>query len=367
MLPALLALSTALYVALAAGTAVTATLGTRRTSVTPAGALPRLSILVAARNEAAALPRCLDALAQQRGLPPGTEFLIANDGSSDGTPGVIDAFVRRDARFRRVDVPEATGALRGKAHALHQAYLHATGEILLTTDADCTPPPDWARNLAAAFDRPDVGAVCGVTLVEHEATLERVQALDWLLGLTAAAAAARAGRPLTAMGNNMAFRRAAYEAVGGYPGLPASVTEDCMLFLAVHRTATWRVRLPLEARLGNRTTPLSSLRAIFRQRKRWARGGLHAAPWAGLLYLFLFIVHALLVAGLVVAPAVAVPLLLAKAAADVLILTAGGRRMATRLPWSTLPLFELYLFGYVLLLPFALLLAPRIAWKGRRY
>ena len=362
MFLALVVAATALYVLLAVAAAV-ATSGTA--DVRPLDLDTKLSILVAARNEADVLPCCLEALRQQRGLPTHTEFLIANDGSSDATPDVIDAFARRDARFRRLDVPEATGALRGKAHALHHAYRHATGDFFLVTDADCTPPPEWATNLAAALAAPDAGMVCGVALVEHRTLFEGVQALDWLLGLTVASAAARLGVPLTAMGNNMAFCRAAYEDVGGYPALPPSVTEDCALFQAVHRTSRWRVRLVLDRRLRTWTSPLGSLQDVFRQRKRWARGGLQAAPRSVALYIVLFLVHALLLFGLIAVPVIALLLFLLKALADLLVLAVAARQMDVRLPLSAFPLFELYLFGYVLLMPFALLFRPAVAWKGR--
>ena len=366
MLLFLLVAATTLYVTLGVGSAVVAARG-KQEALPPLDPAAKLSILVAARDEADRLPRCLEALRQQRGLPAQTEFLIANDGSSDATPDIIDAFARRDARFCRLDVPEATGALRGKADALHHAYRHATGDLFLVTDADCTPPSDWAANLAAALNTPGVGVACGVALVEHKTLFEGVQALDWLLGLTVASAAARLGVPLTAMGNNMAFRRAAYEAIGGYPALPPSVTEDCALFQAVHRTSAWRVRLTLDQRLCTWTSPLSSLRDVFRQRKRWARGGLQAAPRSGILYAILFLVHALLLFGLIAVPTIALPLLLLKALADLLVLWVATRRMDVRLPLRAFPLFELYLFSYVLLMPFALLFAPAIAWKGRAW
>ncbi|MGI9174447.1 MAG: glycosyltransferase [Rhodothermales bacterium] len=366
MLLFLLVAATALYVTLAVGSAVVAARG-ERASLRPLDPDAKLSILVAARDEAEKLPRCLEALRQQRGLPAQTEFLIANDGSSDATPDVIDAFARGDARFRRLDVPEATGRLRGKAHALHHAYRHASGDLFLITDADCAPPPDWAASLAAALAAPDVGVACGVALVEHRTLFESVQALDWLLGLTVASAAARLGVPLTAMGNNMAFRRGAYEDVGGYPALPPSVTEDCALFQAVHRTSRWRVRLLLDERLRTWTSPLHSLGDVFRQRKRWASGGLQAAPRSVVLYALVFLVHARLLAGLIVVPTIALLLLFLKAFADLLVLGVAGRRMDVRLPLRAFPLFEIYLFGYVLLMPFALLFTPAIAWKGRSW
>ncbi len=357
---------TTLYVVLA----LLATVAARADRAAPplaTDALPRVSVLVAARNEEDALPRCLRALQLQDYPADRIEFLIADDHSTDGTAALIDAFAGRDARFRRINVArEAEDGLEGKARAVHAAYRHADANLLLLTDADCFPPPAWARNLASQFRDAATGMVCGVTLVEHRTLLDRVQALDWLLLLTLAAAASGARLPLTAQGNNMAFRRDAYEAVGGYPALPASVTEDYALFRAI-RGAGWQVRLVLDAPLGNFTLPLTSLREVFAQRKRWARGGLAAPPWAYLAYLLFYLTHLLLFGGLFGAPFVTLALLALKIFADGLMLRTGMQRMGARGLLGTLLHYELYLFGYVLLMPFSLLLSPRIRWKERRF
>ena len=330
--------------------------------------LPTASILVAARNEEEALPDCLEALAAQKYPPEALEILVADDRSTDDTASLIKEREQVDERFRYVRVPSSTdGELVGKPHALHQAFQEASGEILLVTDADCTPPPQWARHLASRFQQSQRGVVCGVTLVRYRRLLDRIQSLDWMLLLTVAAAAARFGRPITAMGNNMAFRRQAYEAVGGYPGLDFSVTEDYALFRAVHETTPWTVHLLLDRNLRNFTAPLPSLGAIFRQRRRWARGGLRARLWIYLLYLAIFGTHLLLLGGLVVAPLWTLPLLVVKMVTDFVVLAAGSRCLDWRAPFRSFLLFEIYLFGYVLLMPFALLLMPQIRWKGRRF
>ena len=331
-------------------------------------ALPNISVLVAARNEEAALPDCLEALQQQHYPADRIEFLIADDGSTDRTATLIQSQHQQDDRFQYVEVPEAApGGPSGKAHALHQAYRHASGNLLLVTDADCNPPPHWARHLAAYLQLPERGVVCGITPVTHESSLDGLQALDWLLLLTVASAAATLERPITAMGNNMAFRRETYEAVGGYPALAFSVTEDYAFVRTVHETTNWSVHLVLDPKIRNFTRPLPTLKDVFSQRRRWARGGLRARPTTYLLYLTVFFAHLLLLGGLFLAPAVTVPLILLKMGAELALLKAGEHRLAWHAPLRFFPVFELYLFGYILLMPLALLLAPGIKWKGRRF
>ena len=141
-------------------------------------------------------------------------------------------------------MPASAGALHGKANALHAAIETTTAEIVLVTDADCAAPPLWARATAAPFADAAVGLVCGLARLDPRPgrPFDRVQALDWTLLMGAVSALAEAGVPATGMGNNMAVRRTVYDAVGGYPALPFSVTEDFTLVRAVAERTDARVR-----------------------------------------------------------------------------------------------------------------------------
>ncbi len=321
---------------------------------------PRVSVLVAARNEAGTLGACLDALRKQSYPSDRFDVIVADDHSTDATAEVAE---RGGARCVRLDASDGSG----KAAALHAAYRVAAGDVLLVTDADCRPPRDWVLNLASQLDDREAGVVCGVTSVRHDGLLSRIQTLDWALLLTVAAGLSALKTPFTAMGNNMAFRREAYEAVGGYPALANSITEDYALFRAVRSRTRWNVRLVLDASLENRTEPVDALAAVFAQRRRWARGGLRAGPAAYLFYLFVWVAHASLLAALLTAPAAAVLGLVIKAAADAGLLRTAASHLDLGFAQTAFPIFEAYLFGYVLLVPLSLIVVPVITWRGRRY
>lgn len=336
----------------------------------PPEQLPRAAVLVAARNEEHTLPACLAALLAQDYPPDRLEVLVANDHSTDGTADVVARFARQaPGCVRLVPVPPPRGTLRGKALALHAAIEATDADLLLVTDADCTPPPTWAATMASYFADPRVGVVCGQTLVEArpDRPVEAIQALDWTYFLALCAAVTEAGLPATAMGNNMAFRRAAYEAVGGYPALPFSVTEDFLLFQAIAERTAWKARFPADPRLHVRTRPLACWRDVYAQRRRWARGGLRARPavLAGLG--LVFAAHAGPALVLHRSPGGGLAALLAKLAADATLLLAAlsgqGRTSLLRafLPWQA------SLHATLLTLPFSLALQPRITWKGRRH
>ena len=327
--------------------------------------LPSVSVLVAVRNEETNLPRCLCALSEQDYPKDMITFILADDQSADRSRELITSYANNDRRFRYVQVPQSGSRLRGKPLAIHTAFQHAQGDLLLFTDADCAPPSEWAVNMAAQFVDANLGAVGGVSVIEGHSLSARLQALDWMLLLTTLSGFSAIGLPVTAMGNNLAVRRAAYEAVGGYPALRYSITEDYTLFRAIHNRREWRVRLIGDAQLKNMILPESSLRATFKQHRRWARGGLKAPLWAYCVYCIVFMAHLLPLLGLLIMPIAAFPALIVKVWTDLLVISTGQKKLnePSRLRFFTL--FECYLFTYILLLPFSLIIAPRIQWKGR--
>ena len=383
IVPALVA-AVALYVVVVGVVAVLAARArraTRREPQVPDSALPRLVVLVPARDEEAHLPRCLDALLAQDYPADRLEIVVADDHSTDGTASVVRRYQAAQASetgaarptLRLVEVPDG-GPLRGKPAALDAAFAATDAPLVLLTDADCAPPPRWCRTMAAWLLEPDVGLVCGRTTVALPAgrgrALARAQALDLTYLLTAGAALTEAGLPATAMGNDMGIRRAAYDAVGGYQSLPFSVTEDHALFHAVANCPPWRVRFPLQPEIAVETLPQPTVGAVYGQRRRWARGGLRAGPTLWALYTATHLGHlaplvalALAAAG-VVPVALAVGLLAAKVGIDVALFVAAWGP-GERGPLRGLAAGEALLFLYFSTLPLALLVAPRIRWKGR--
>ena len=327
---------------------------------------PFVSVLVAARDEEEMIPLCLNSLCAQDYPADRVEFLIVDDHSTDSTPEIIRQMAESDRRIRYLKVLELDN-LAGKAAALHTAVLESRGDLLVVTDADCTPPSPWIRNLVSRLLDSDDGMLCGVTAVSHHDLFTGVQALDWTLLLATAAAASEARFPITGMGNNMCIRKSVYDEVGGYPGIPASVTEDYALFRAVNRTKSWKARLCLDPYLVNFTAPVKNIREVWQQRRRWAAGGLQAHPVVRLLLAVIFLAQLFPVAALFFYPIQALGLLFLKAIGDAVMIRTAQKKLRVHVPFRYFPVFELILILYLILLPFSLLIAPKIAWKGRTY
>ena len=248
-----------------------------------AQAPPRFSVLIAARDEAAALPHLLEALSQQT-LPPHLfEVLIADDHSADGTAALVRAAARA-APFALRLVALPPGAT-GKKAALAAAEAQARAAWAVCTDADCRPAPGWLRAYAELLQ----GAATPLHFVSGPVRLTPGGAwFDGLLGLEFAglggvgAGCIGRGRPTMCNGANLAFRRRTFQAVGGYAdnaGLASG--DDEFLLHKIHQRYPAGVRFLADPRALVDTPAPATLRALLRQRVRWASKWPHyrsAAP-----------------------------------------------------------------------------------------
>ena len=365
----------------------------------PDARLPTVTVVVPARNEEATLGACLDSVLAQD-YPAGLlTVIVVDDDSQDATAevvrrrmaparlalagdtgeGVADPEIEGDGRLSLVRVPE--NRRRERAHkkaAIEKAVAYATGELILTTDADCTVPPGWARALASAFDGPEtafVSAPVAYTLGPRPSLFVRVQALDFFGLMACGAGSIGLARPTLANGASVAYRRETFAALGGFSGVDHVTSgDDELLMQKVAYQTPLDVRFCPDGGAVVETLPVHTLRAFVHQRRRWAsKGALYPprlqAMLLGIGAFFIALVGAALALPFVpaLAPYLAAAFAL-KAAGDLAVLVPAARRFGqTRLLWG-------YPAHLVLHAPYSLLVAilgllgasSGFEWKGRR-
>lgn len=130
---------------------------------------PAVSVVIPAHNAATTLPACLDALRHQVGGPPDYEIIVVDDGSTDDTAAIAEA---AGARVERT-------AHGGAASARNRGVAVARGSLLLFTDADCEPMPDWMARLVAPFADPSVVGARGVYRTRQRSLVARFVQLEY--------------------------------------------------------------------------------------------------------------------------------------------------------------------------------------------
>ncbi len=96
--------------------------------------LPKVSIILPARNEEKYIQKCLKTLIEQD--YSNYEIIVINDSSSDSTGELIENFSLANSKVIHVNAKPKPDGWTGKNWACYQGYLKSTGEFLLFTDAD---------------------------------------------------------------------------------------------------------------------------------------------------------------------------------------------------------------------------------------
>ncbi len=325
-----------------------------------------VSVVIAARDEEGHLAACLQSVLNQTYDSQAFEVIVVNDHSSDRTETICQEFAARHANLRYLNARE-DAQLRGKTNALDQAIEAAKGEIILITDADCTVPPTWVEWTAKRYIS-SVGIVGGLTLQKADTWFEGMQSLDWAYLLSLAAATMSLRIPLSTIGNNLSFRKSAYNEVGGYRKIPFSVTEDFMLFQAIVQTKRWNYLCPIDPRTLVTSHPCSGWQELVRQKHRWGTGGLdmHLTGLSiGVIGFGLNV--AMLIAFVTGDFAAAAYSLLVKMAVEFSFLYTTLRKLRQLAVLRHFLWFEFYFLCYVLVLPFLVFFGGRVVWKGRTY
>ncbi len=329
--------------------------------------LPRVSLLLAARNEEKLILRSLeaiDALDYPREL---LEVLIGNDNSSDRTAELVEAFIADKPNFRLIHVKDNMGKGRGKANVLAHLAHEAHGTFFFITDVDVKLPGNWINALLAQFCD-DIGIVSGTTTCEPTPRLfAQFQSVDWLHFMGYIQSFANLNVSCTSVGNNMAVRADAYWETGGYEQIDFSITEDYKLFKEVTQNGWgWRTIFN-EASLGL-AWHIPGVMEMLHQRKRWLIGA-RELPWN---WKFLLILYGLFLPALVILglsnPTLALALWMLKFIVQTLYIRKLCRLTGIkRYGFFLLFGYEFYVLLNTLLTAFFYYLPVTSVWKGRRY
>ena len=139
-------------------------------------AAPFVSVIVPVYNGAGQIGRLLDSLRRQDYPPDRVEFIIVDDCSGDATAALVRAAAPRFALARQA-------VNRGSYAARNAGLARARGEVLVFTDADCEPEPDWLSAGVQALRRQGGGLVAGAVVIAPIARDSAVQRFDEAFGI----------------------------------------------------------------------------------------------------------------------------------------------------------------------------------------
>ena len=253
----------------------------------PTAERPSVTVLICARNERLVLPVCLAALRAQ--TEPADEILVLDDGSTDAMPAwLADEFALKFEPRGGASWGQSAGwpelrVLRkpnsGKADSLNQGWQLATGEIVVTLDADTNVEPGALRSIRDAFARdPELGIAGGVLTPACHRTpwagfFQFFQTFEYARGFLWRLTWMQYDMLLLISGAFAAYRRSTLAAAGGFD--TSSWVEDYELTHRIYRNAYDRgERVRVQTLRGARATTdaPAAVRTFLNQRRRWFAG-----------------------------------------------------------------------------------------------
>lgn len=235
----------------------------------PLSGWPAVDLVVAARDEEAVIGRLVERLAQLSYPEEQLRLWVIDDGSQDGTPAVLE---RCQNRFPQLQVlRRERDAGGGKSGALNTLLPQLQGRWLLVLDADAQFQPDGLKRLVSFAEQ---GAWSAVQLRKavvnaDQNLLTRAQAMEMALDAVIQQGRLRSGGVVELRGNGQLLQRQAVLTCDGFN--EATVTDDLdlsfrLLVEGQPVALLWDPPIQEEAVTG--------LMGLWRQRQRWAEGGL---------------------------------------------------------------------------------------------
>jgi chlorobactene glucosyltransferase len=341
----------------------------------PQTPLPRVTVVVPARDEERSIERCVRSLATQRFVD--AEVVVVDDRSTDATPQILERLAAEYSNVRVVRGDELPDGWVGKPWALHQGALVGGGEWLLFTDADSVHAP---AGVASALSFTLAARADALSIATHQelVTFWERATLPFVLGmiLYACGTLEQINDPMQprralANGQYIMVARDVYEALGGHAALRGEIVED--LEFARRLKADGRFRMLLGG-----GSELASVRMYHALPEIWegftknvfmgANGNL-AMLLGGALFLFLLAAPPVLAAVAVVRRRPYEALEAAAATVASIVMSWRGTELVgmARANAVYAPLGTAFFGAVMLNSTFRVLSGRGVEWRGRRY
>lgn len=233
----------------------------------------KVSVIIPARNEADNIVKCLNSISRQTYPKELTEVIVINDHSTDDTEEMIKTFAGANIKLINLrDHVDSNTINSYKKKAIEVAIASSSGDLIITTDADCTAMPDWITCLVAYHQRYNAALIAApVKINANRSLLSVFQSIDFLTlqGITGASVSAKFHSMCN--GANLAYEKKVFYQVDGFKNIDNIASGDDMLLM--HKIAVKypdRFLFVKNSSAIVSTQPALTWTAFLHQRIRWA-------------------------------------------------------------------------------------------------
>jgi len=326
---------------------------------------PLISVLVAYKNEQENLPNLLSSLSQQNYT--NWELILIDDHSDDKGLHACKDLINHFP-FDIQCIPNSLG--QGKKQALQTGAKIAKGELLVTTDADCSFGPDWLQTIASFYTNHNSDLIIApVRLLNNSGLLSTFQAYEFTALQITGGASALNQSAIMLNGANLACKRDLYL---NADLLNTIASGDDMFLLEWAKKEGKKVHYLKSPKSMVYTPCEPTFSKVLKQKSRWALKAKHYSDKkilvTGALVSLLTLVQLVLFIAAFFNPFISlvfILLLTSKLMVDYRLLRA-GRYLFGLMPCLRLLLFFQLLYPFYVLSVFIYPLFVPLTWKGRK-
>lgn len=230
----------------------------------------RVSVIIAARNEEEKLDNTIRDILSQDFPKDLMQVIVVDDHSEDRTSEIISSY--SDQGVTLITLKEDQPLNSYKKKAIAEAISISSGELIITTDADCRMSPQWLKTIVDYYQQNNFKMISSpVAFYEEKNAFEEMQSLEFLYLIGLGAATIGHKKPSTCNGANLAYRKDVFYEVKGFQGIDDLASGDDELLL--HKIAAVYPEGIGFCKSGDAivyTHAKPDLGAFIQQRKRWA-------------------------------------------------------------------------------------------------
>lgn len=228
----------------------------------------RVSILLPFYNEIENLEACVKGLAHQQIQTTLVEILLIDDHATDGSTQLAQQLASQYYQVSYLANPEGK---KGKKAALETGIASSKGDLIITTDADCSHPPLWLATLIDYYETQQAELIIGpVNIKIGTSWLQKFQGIEFVSLIGTTGGAAGINRPIMCNGANLAFTRAVYQEFSDPFKKEFLSGDDVFLMHQVKSRYPESIHFVKSEQALVETKSAGSWRQFFNQRFRWA-------------------------------------------------------------------------------------------------
>ena len=231
---------------------------------------PKVSVVIAARNEELNLPYLIQDLILQEYPIDKLEVIFVDDRSTDSTYNILKQAADNYAFIKYIKIENFNENMTPKKNALSKGIEMASGEIILTTDADCRVGKLWVSSMTYSVKNKDsISIGFSEIILEKNSFFELYQKMDFLAIVVTNAGAAGWNYFWSGTGQNLAFLKKDYLEINGFEKVKTRISGDDM-YLVQSISKNKNGYIHIDPHSFVKTKAMSTVSAFLNQRIRWS-------------------------------------------------------------------------------------------------